>query len=226
MRIPALLSTFLVAAFNCAVASSPVVIPFKIQRHFAIIVAKIDGTDVPLILNTGDSASVVLQQSVLDRIKAVPIDEINKGLDAKGNLLLAQKFTVSRLQLGDALFTDVFPRVEVHAPTMPAPDVGHKGFLGTGLLKAYEVILDYAHLTMTLVPHTATGTPSERCRGTSVPFGASQAPAEGGTDFGPWQFKWMDMSLPPFFDGVIGHDFFATHVVCIDFPDKRLVIHP
>jgi hypothetical protein len=46
----------------------------------------------------------------------------------------------------------------------------------------------------------------------------------GGTDFGPWQFKWMDMSLPPFFDGSIGHDFFATHVVCIDFPEKRIVI--
>jgi hypothetical protein len=50
--------------------------------------------------------------------------------------------------------------------------------------------------------------------------------ALGGTDFGPWQFKTMNMSLPPFFDGLIGSDFFATHVVCIDFPDKRLVIRP
>lgn len=173
------------------------------------------------------------------------------------------------------MFTDVVARLEVHSSTNQPPDVGQKGLLGTGLLKPYEVVLDYAHLTMTLVPRAANDNPSEQCRGTTVPFAATQAPAEpvtkadtdlgdltlwwdtgaqfsfvsqkvvqrgraqaskedvttkrlviGGTDFGPWQFKWMDMSLPPFFDGFIGHDFFATHVVCIDFPDKRLVIHP
>ena len=48
----------------------------------------------------------------------------------------------------------------------------------------------------------------------------------GGTDFGPWRFKWMEMGLPPFFDGSIGYDFFETHVVCIDFPDKRVVVQP
>lgn len=48
----------------------------------------------------------------------------------------------------------------------------------------------------------------------------------GGTDFGPWQFKWMEMSLPPFFDGSIGfgYDFFLRHVVCIDFPGKRVLV--
>jgi len=263
-------------ALGSARASTPVVVPLRLDSRFPIVIAKVDGLDVPLILDTGGSASVVLQQPVLDRIKAVPTGgESFKGMDAKGSVLQAPKFRISRLELGDAVFTDVIARVEVHAPTMPAPRVGHKGLLGTGLLKAYEVILDYPHLTMTLVPHTVNDTASERCRGTGVPFAASQAPAEpvtkadtdlgqltlwwdtasgfsfvsqkvverahaqaskedvmtkrlvfGGFDFGPWRFKWMDMSLPPFFDGFIGHDFFATHVVCIDFPNKRLVIQP
>jgi hypothetical protein len=39
----------------------------------------------------------------------------------------------------------------------------------------------------------------------------------GGNDFGPWRFEVWDISLPGF-DGFIGHDFFAKHVVCIDFP--------
>jgi hypothetical protein len=263
-------------AVGSARASTPVVVPLRLDSRFPIVMANVDGLDVPLILDTGDSTSVILQQPVLDRIKAVPIPgESFKGVDAKGSVVQAPKFRISRLELGGALFTDVVARAEVHAPTMPAPDVHHKGLLGTGLLKAYEVILDYAHLTMTLVPHTANDTPSELCRGVNVPFAASQAPAEpvtkvdtdlgqlalwwdtasgfsfvsqkvverghvqaskedvrtqrlvfGGFDFGPWRFKWMDMSLPPFFDGSIGHDFFATHVVCIDFPDRRLVIQP
>jgi hypothetical protein len=45
----------------------------------------------------------------------------------------------------------------------------------------------------------------------------------GGFDFGPWRFEVWDISLPGF-DGFIGHDFFAKHVVCIDFPGNRVVI--
>jgi hypothetical protein len=45
----------------------------------------------------------------------------------------------------------------------------------------------------------------------------------GDKDFGPWRFEVWDISLPRF-DGFIGHDFFAKHVVCIDFPRNRIAI--
>jgi len=48
--------------------------------------------------------------------------------------------------------------------------------------------------------------------------------ALGGTDFGPLQFELDDLSLPPGFDGFIGYNFFAYHVVCMDFPEKKLLI--
>ncbi len=258
-------------------ASPEIVLPLKLAGHFAIIMAKVDGLEVPLIFGTGDSPAVVLQQSVLDHIKAPPAppDPTSMGLDVKGNLLHFQKFRVSRLQLGDAVFTDVIAQLDVHAPNNQLPDVGEKGLLGTGLLKPYKVVLDYRHLTITLVPAGANDTQTELCRGTSVPFAVTPSPAEpfttvdtdvgqvtlawdtasgwsfvsqkviqrglapssnedvttkrlvlGGTDFGPWQFKWMEMSLPPFFDGSIGYDFFLRHVVCIDFPDKRVLVRP
>jgi hypothetical protein len=263
------------AAFGSATASSPVIVPFRVAGHFPIVIAKVDGVDVPLAFGSGDSFTVRLEQSVLDQIKAAPIDGIAWGLDAKGHLNKSTKFRVSRLQLGDAVFNDVVALLDVHSRTYHPPKVGQKGWLGTGLLKSYEVVLDYPHLTMTLVPRAANDTPSEQCRGTSVPFAVKEQPAEpftkadtdmgqltlvwdsgsqlsmvgekviqrglvqasnedvttkrlvvGGTDFGPWQFKWMEMSLPPFFDGSIGYDFLATHVVCFDFPDKRVVIRP
>ena len=263
------------AASASANASSPVVVPLRLAGHFPIVIAKVNGVDVPLAFGSGDSFPVRLEQSVLDQIKAVPIDGITWGLDAKGHLLKSPKFRVSRLQLGDAVFNDVIAELDVHSRSYHPPKLGQAGWLGTGLLKSYEVVLDYPHRTMTLVPRAANDSPSEQCRGTSVRFAVKQQPAEpftkadtdmgqltlvwdtgsqlsmvsekviqrglvqasnedvttkrlvvGGTDFGPWQFKWMEMSLPPFFDGSIGYDFFATHVVCIDFPNKRLVIQP
>ena len=45
-----------------------------------------------------------------------------------------------------------------------------------------------------------------------------------GADFGPFPFEVDDLSLPPGFDGLIGYNFFARHVVCMDFPGKRLLI--
>jgi hypothetical protein len=271
------LAAILAVVTASALADPEIVLPLKLTGHFPIVMAKVDGMDVPLILGTGDSPAVVLQQSVLDHIKAAPAppDATSMGLDVKGNLLHFQKFRVSRVQLGDAVFTDVIAQLDVHAPNNQLPDVGQKGLLGTGLLKPYKVVLDYRYLTMTLVPGGANDTQTELCRGTSVPFAATPSPTEpftkvdtdvgqltlawdtasgwsfvsqkiiqrglvpssnedvttkrlvlGGTDFGPWQFKWMEMSLPPFFDGSIGYDFFLRHVVCIDFPGKRVLVRP
>jgi hypothetical protein len=258
-----------------AVSSPEIVLPLKLAGHFPIVIATVDGVDVPLAFGSGDSFPVRLEQSVLGRIKAVPIDGVATGLDAKGHLLKAPKFRLSRLQLGDAVFNDVIAELDVHSRTYYPPKVGQEGWLGTGLLKSYQVVLDYPHRTMTLVPLAPNDAPSEQCRGTSAPFAVKEQPAEpftkvdtdlgqltlvwdtgsgasivsqkvvqqghlkasnedvatkrlvvGGTDFGPWRFKWMEMSLPPFFDGSIGYDFLATHVVCIDFPHKQVVVQP
>jgi hypothetical protein len=48
----------------------------------------------------------------------------------------------------------------------------------------------------------------------------------GGTNFGPVQSQIWDLSLPPGFDGFMGYDFFARHVVCLDFPRSRVVLPP
>lgn len=45
-----------------------------------------------------------------------------------------------------------------------------------------------------------------------------------GVDFGPLGFRLIEFSEPPGVDGFIGANFFAKHVVCLDFPGKRLLI--
>ena len=45
-----------------------------------------------------------------------------------------------------------------------------------------------------------------------------------GVDFGPLGFRLIEFSEPPGVDGFIGGNFFARHVVCLDFPGKRILI--
>jgi hypothetical protein len=46
----------------------------------------------------------------------------------------------------------------------------------------------------------------------------------GDIDVGAMEFHLVDYPQLPGTDGFVGNDFFANHVVCIDFPEKRLLI--
>jgi len=250
---------------------APITIPIELRDNFAFLMATVDGVDVRLKFDLGSSSALLLQQSIVDRIKAVPTGERSKFQSIDG-VFESPQFKVSRVQMGSVAFTDVTTTLDAPRPGYdPGPFA--QGFLGTGLLKSYEVVLDYPQRTMTLVPR-AKESVSGSCTGTVVPFSQSSSKWRGepvteaqtdfgpvilwwdtGTplsalrksvtrearsqstedtatttrftlgdrDFGPWQFGVWDMSLPGF-DGFIGYDFFAKHVVCIDFPGSRVVI--
>jgi hypothetical protein len=266
-----LLATLFVA-FGCAAEERAVVVPIKLLGNFPVVNVKIDGSDVPLVFDSGNSGSVALSQAVIDHVRAMPSGDTSRGIDAKGNVIVYPKYTITRVQIGAALFTNVVAELDVHDPSYQATQVGQQGFLGTSLLKGYEVLLDYRHQRMTLVPPGNSKNKSIECKGTVVPFSPQwhgEPAAEVGTDlgrlvvwwdtgsprsvlskrfvqatgsnlsgdaltskhlsladtdFGPLQFDIWDVSLPPGFDGFIGYNFFADHVVCMDFPGKRLLI--
>jgi hypothetical protein len=44
----------------------------------------------------------------------------------------------------------------------------------------------------------------------------------GGEDFGPLGLRSFDFAEPAGVDGFVGANFFANHVVCVDFPNARL----
>jgi len=260
------------AALDCAAAERPIVVPIKLLGNSAFVSVNIDGNDVPLIFDSGSSGSIALTQAAIDRVKAQPIGETSRAMDAKGNVLQYPKFKIHRIQIGAAVFNDVIGELDVHDPSYQATQLGQQGFLGTGLLKKYKVVLDYRHRRMMLVTSDGTENQSAACQGTAVPFSRSWhgepaaevdidlgrltvwwdtgAPTSmlskrfidgvglrqsgdtvtskrltlGGTNFGPLQFGVEDLSLPPGFDGFIGFNFFAHHIVCMDFPGKRLLI--
>lgn len=46
----------------------------------------------------------------------------------------------------------------------------------------------------------------------------------GAGDFGPRKIQIWDANLPPGFQGFVGRDFLEKHVVCIDYPSKRVIV--
>ena len=232
------------------------------------LAVKVDGIEVQLQFDLGDSTPLVLQKSVLDSIEAVPTGESTRrqGVDGVFEVPL---YKVKRVQIGSAVFTDVIARLDAPRKGYDPPP-HERGFLGTGLLKSYRLVINYPQRTMTLMS-AAPKVSSPACQGTVVPFlpqfggepvtnvdtdlgpailwwdtgapvsvlrktfeqRADSKPSGdslttrrlviGDVDFGPWDFERWDVDLPKF-DGFIGFEFFARHVVCVDFPGNRLIV--
>jgi hypothetical protein len=79
-----------------------------------------------------------------------------------------------------------------------------------------------------------TGASTSIIRRGIVELPAAEGPAQdpfsskrfelNGTDLGPLDLRPFDFSEPAEADGFIGGNFFATHVVCVDFPGKRFLV--
>ena len=238
-----------------------------------IVIAKIEGINVPLAFDLGDSSPLVLKQKFFDQITTLPSKESHRGTDVQGNIIESETFIVPRLQLGTVVFTDVVGRPDKHDPTYQGgANLAQGGQFGTSLLKSYKVLLDYPHREMTLIPADSQDDQAAKCKGTVVPFlpdwngdpvtsaridagevkvvwdtGSPvsilrQARAQnigarvlthhvttkhlilGDTDFGPLKLDVADYAEPAGTDMFIGYNFFAKHVVCIDFPGHRFFI--
>jgi hypothetical protein len=48
----------LMIAFGCEAANRPVVVPIKLPGNFPVVTVNIDGNDVPLVFDSGNSGSV------------------------------------------------------------------------------------------------------------------------------------------------------------------------
>ena len=260
------------SAFGSSAADAPSSVPIQLLSNLPVVTAKIDGLDVPLVFDLGDPSALVLAGRVIDRVKAFPTGETNRATDVQGNVIESPMFKLPRLQIGNAVFTDVIGRRDLHDPRYHPPDAGQQGYFGTSLLKSYMVVLDYRHQQMTLIPTGNSKDRSTKCSGTAVPFlpdwngytvtkvntdfgeltaiwdtGSDESVLRkvgsqkinnseltetvttkrlrfGGTDFGPLKLHIADYAQPAGTDMFIGYNFFAQHVVCIDFPGHRFLI--
>jgi hypothetical protein len=158
----------------------PNIVPIELEGDRPpILTLKVNGVSVRVRFDSGDRTALVLQQSVLDSIHAVPTGESVKlqGLDGFFEVPL---FKVARVELGTASFTDIVARLDSDRAGYK-PDESTRGFLGTTLLKSYQVVIDYPHRRLILM-QPASGDSAQRCAGTSVPF-AMNSPEWRGEPF-------------------------------------------
>jgi hypothetical protein len=260
------------SAFASFAANAPSSVKMQLLSNLPVVTAKIDGRDVSLVFDLGDASALVLARRFFDRVKTSPTGEINRATDVQGNVIESPMFKLQRLQIGNAVFTDVIGRLDLHDPKYQPPDVGQQGYFGTSLLKSYMVVLDYRHRQMTLIPTGSSKAQSAKCSGIAVPFlsdwngytvtrvnsdfgeltaiwdtgsdesvlrrAGSQKISNSeltetvttkrlgfeGADFGPLKLHVADYAQPAGTDMIIGYNFFAQHVVCIDFPGHRFLI--
>jgi hypothetical protein len=151
-----------------------------------------------LQFDLGDSTTLVLQQSALDAIKAAPTGETVKMQGTDGEFEVPT-YKVPRIQIGSAVFTNVTVRLDTSGKGYEPKEI-YRGYLGTGLLKPYAVVLDYAHHSMMLLPGE-DATVRNLCRGTEVKFSNSspdwkgEAISEVDTDYGR-VILWWDTAAP------------------------------
>jgi hypothetical protein len=251
-----------------AVAGNSTRVPLELQGTRApILVVRIGGIPVRLRFDTGDPEQLVLQKAILSRVHATAIGKTARMQGIDGTFKTSF-FRVAHVEIGGIPYNNVIATEDV-ARKGYAPDRDTGGWLGTGLLKAFQVIIDLPDHNMTLISEAAA-VQSGLCTGAALPFvpdgprwhdepltdistgigrvalwwdtGAFTSVLRkemvkdsgrktlttrlhfGGQDFGPWAFKlWGNMNLPGF-DGFIGDDFFSKHVVCVDFPARRVVV--
>jgi hypothetical protein len=185
--------TYSASAPNSA-TSSINSIPLELHSpNEPVLNAKINDIEMPLSFDLGESAPLNLQQSALDMLGAVPTGESVKQQGIDG-VFTAPTYKIARLQIGNAVFTDVTAKLDAPQGTY-VPSALVRGTLGSGLLKSYAVVIDYGRHRMTLLTREAPQLHS-LCRGTSVKFSERQAVWQGEafteaeTDFGRVTLAW------------------------------------
>jgi hypothetical protein len=255
--------------------AQPITLPLRFEGSVPVIVATIDGHRASLIVDVGQVAALTLYPSAADALKPAATGRTLSYTDVQGSVVATPIFEVQHLEFGGIRFQKVDGYVVPGEPTDGSTGQSAQGVIGLGALRDFRVILDYQGKRMTLIP-SADGSvdPSDRCRGTIVPFlpnwnGIPVATAStdvgdvvfvwetraersvvrsrfaedanatvthgsvstqhltfGDHDFGALRLATIDYGGSSGTDGFIGNDFLSTHVVCFDFPGRRLLIRP
>jgi hypothetical protein len=257
----------LVALMSVSVNAATTTVPIRLHGTEApVVIVRVQGRDLPLQFDLGDASSLVLHPEVLTSLRHEPTADRFKAFSMDGKID-TPIFRLDLVEIGSLKLRGVAVRQDVHEEGFrkyKRTEVGAVGFIGTGVLEAAQIRLDYPRTRLTislpdkskaakticrgmrvpLVPNQYgftipvdtdvgilqlgwdTGTPANiisRTRATAAGLGSDVKDTVfkklviGHRDFGPQSIEIWDIPLPTEIAGLIGHPFFAKHVVCFDF---------
>lgn len=94
---------------------------------------------------------------------------------------------------------------------------------GATLRLGWDTGATYSSLPAGVV--TAYQLPVAPAVGQKPPFYNTKRLIIGGSDFGPLEFVVLPLELPSDFDGMLGYNVFAKHVVCLNYGRSELRVH-
>ena len=104
-------------------------------------------------------------------------------------------------------------------PLLPAPDIGLVGAVQSNIGDAQFAWDTSAQASMIIKRRLLTSHVE-----TSKDFVTLKPFSLNGQDLGPLEMNIVNFDAPSGLDGIIGDNFFTGHVVCFDFPGKRVLI--
>jgi len=178
-------------------APEPVQIPFRLIGPSAPLVnVRIQNRDILLELDIGDSSALVLHPSVLSELSTAPTGESSKGYGMEGKVFDLPIVRVKRVEMGTAVFVDVFAHADSHDDAFRKQQLterGTQGYVGTGLFKGYKLVLSYRRHLLTLIPKDSALKLQHGCRGQMIPLVRSVnwgLVSSAHTDGGDALFVW------------------------------------
>jgi hypothetical protein len=127
---------------------APTEIPLSFGGHdgrYAVIRPVIQGQGFDLMLDTGAGwATVTLTPAALERLDVTYTGGAVTHRDAEGKLYRAREFTIPSLTVGGLELTNVPAYENLTSPP------GFDGYVGLGLLRNFNVLIDYGARKMTL----------------------------------------------------------------------------
>jgi len=160
-----------------------------------LVVVGVQHLGLSLQLDLGDSSALVLHPEVLANLRSKPTGETFKAFSMDGQIE-TPVFHLERVSIGDVEFSNVAARADVHDETFlnyKKNKVGAVGFVGMGLFKAGQLLVDYSQRRLEISQPDSSGAVPSLCRGQPIALVADSTwglTTAVGTDVGELQFVW------------------------------------
>ena len=176
-------------------AASDTTVPIRlVDTEAPVIQVRVQGKDLPLQLDLGDASSLVIHPEVLATLRSEPTGKTFKFFSMDGQFE-TPIVSLEDVEIGSLKFRWAEARKDTHQEAFlkaKKARVVAVGFIGTGLLNAGQIRLDYLQKNLMISLPGKSGGVRNICKGKSVPFVVNKYgfTTSVSTDIGELQLGW------------------------------------
>lgn len=181
------------SAIGTFIATAAIVLPLTFESGNVFVSARVAGTPLRLIVDTGGKGGLQLKAAVARNVGVEMKPDIVSRTDAIGSEYKGSAFEVAELVVNGTVFRDVDGFVRGEAPGGPTGALPADGLLGMEFLRPYVARFDYGAATLTLYSDGDRDEMAKHCNGPEVPLLEHSLgfwSSEMSTDHGSFRLVW------------------------------------